>query len=298
MMLFLTSCAKSIATTIPEDDDEWIVASTFAKGWFWDIYGVNANDPQEVVTDMAYIGAHPDWSPDGQWIIYSTSHKASQKTPEIYIVKRDGTNRVEIAQGDEPVWSPQNNQVAYTFGDEIYLLDIECLIEGKSCTPQASVLAVGEYPSWSPDGQKITFERKNSIYVINIDGMELREVSVAPNEGCRQPDWSPTSNKILFWCWGDNEGFYTVNSDGTDMTKIEVGEIGGVVPKWSPSGEKIAFIHYLSISSVGESHSEVYVMNADGSDITRLTFAESGLIFGFSWMPPHMKPETCSAFCQ
>lgn len=297
--LFFTSCAKSIATTILEND-EWIVVSTFARGWFWDIYGVNASNPQDVVSDMAYIGAHPDWSPDGQWVVYSTSHKASQEESEIYIAKNDGTNSIKVAGGDSPVWSPNGNQLAYTFREEIYLLDITCLVSDndKSCDPQASVVTAGQNPSWSPDGQRVTFELKDSIYVVNIDGSEIHEVSTTKSGECSEPDWSLVDDKILFRCWGDNWGFYTVSSDGTDMTKIENGDIGGLSPKWSPSGKKIAFIHYLDINSVHGAHSAVYIMNDDGSDVTRLTLADSGTIFGFSWMPPYTKPETCTAFCQ
>ena len=296
-MLFLNSCAKSITTTTAEDD-EWIVVGTFARWGRWDIYGVNAKDSQDIVPDMAYVGANPDWSPDGQWVMYSTSYKASHETSEIYLAKSDGTNSAKITKGDKPVWSPTGNQIAYTFHEEIYLLDVDCLIDGKSCDPEPSIMTAGQNPDWSPDGRRVVFELKEAIYVMNSDGTEMDEVSIAQNGGCREPDWSPTSEKILFWCWGDNEGLYIVNSDGTDVTKIENGDMGGVSPQWSPSGEKIAFIRYLSISSVEGAHTAVYVMNVDGTDLARLTFGEGEQIFGFSWMPPHMKPETCTAFCQ
>ena len=268
MMLFLTSCSENITTTIPKGD-EWIVVGAFARWGSWDIYGVNANESEDTVLDMAYIGAYPDWSPESQWVVYSTSYKASQETSEIYLVKSDGTNKVKIAKGDKPVWSPNGNQIAYTLRNEIYLLDINCLIDGKSCNLQATFVAAGQNPDWSPDGQRMVFELNDLIYVINSDGANMREISLINDGGCREPDWSPTGNKILFWCWGDSEGFYTINSDGTDMKKIEIGDMGGVAPKWSPSGTKIAFIHYLSINSAEGVHSAVYVMNEDGSDLAR-----------------------------
>jgi Tol biopolymer transport system component len=295
-MLVLTSCTQSVVTTISEED-EWVVVGAFEHDWFWDIYGINVNEHQVMVSEMAYIGAHPDWSPDGQWIAYSTSYKTTQEKSEIYLVKSDGTRRWKLAKGDKPVWSPTGNKIAYTFHDEIYVFNLDCLSDAKTCNAQtASVLAVGQNPDWSPDGQRMVFERDEAIYVINIDGSEMNKLHVSENGRCTEPDWSPIEDKILLGCWGDNSGFYTIQSDGTDMTRI--GDTGGVSPKWSPSGDKIAFIQYLSINSVAGSHTALYVMNADGSNVTRLTFAEGERVFGFSWMPAHRKPKACSLFCE
>ncbi len=219
MMLFLASCAKSVSTTISEDD-EWIVASTFSRGGFWDIYGVNSSNPQDTVADMAFLGAYPSWSHDNQWIVYSTSYKSFQKTSKFYIAKSDGTNKIKVAEGDKPVWSPKDNKIIYTLLDEIYVLDISCFVDHKPCDTQPIAVAAGNNPDWSPDGQRVTFELKDSIYVVNLDGSELHEVSAIKSGECSEPDWSPVDDKILFRCWDHNGGFYTAKSDGTDMTKI------------------------------------------------------------------------------
>ena len=99
-------------------------------------------------------------------------------------------------------------------------------------------------------------------------------------------------------CWGGYQGLYVINSDGTELVKIDNGDLGWASPKWSPSGEKIAFVDYLNISSVEGSTSVVYVMDANGDNLVRLTEHDNYSITWFTWMPPNTKPEICNFFCK
>ncbi len=73
-------------------------------------------------------------------------------------------------------------------------------------------------------------------------------------------------NKIVFSSDrdGDNE-IYTVDTDGTGLTKLTNNTIGDYEPEWSPLGNKIAF------SSNQDGNQEIYIMNDDGTNRVRLT---------------------------
>ncbi len=58
---------------------------------------------------------------------------------------------------------------------------------------------------------------------------------------------------------------YTMNADGSGVTRVTNNAVGDAEPAWSPDGTKIAF------ESCGRHHEEIYTMNADGSAVTRLT---------------------------
>lgn len=58
---------------------------------------------------------------------------------------------------------------------------------------------------------------------------------------------------------------YTMNSNGSEMTRLTTIGYGNFEPVWSPDGSQIAFTH-----DKGE-YAEIYVMNADGSNIRNLT---------------------------
>jgi uncharacterized repeat protein (TIGR01451 family) len=83
-----------------------------------------------------------------------------------------------------------------------------------------------------------------------------------------KPAWAfpGTNGKIAFETnRNDNFEIYTVNPDGTGLTRLTNNAATDIDPIWSPNGQRIAFV------SDRNGNFEIYVMNADGSNQTRLT---------------------------
>lgn len=298
LALFLVSCANpTVKTTV--EDGEWIILKADTEQWSDDTYGVNSQNPHEVVHKTEFVGDAPSWSHDGKWIVYTT---LSSVKSGIYLMKSDGTRKVKISkESASPVWSPNNNQIAYSVQDKIYIVDVNCYFDGRSCDLVPVFVTIGKNPNWSPNGDSIVFDSgglQSQIYIVKLETNEIQTIFALQNGGCGEPNWSPVNNLIVFRCWGDNDyqGFYTIHSDGTNLRKIEIGNMGGVSPKWSPSGDKIAFISYISINSIN-AHSAVYTTDIDGTNLVQLT-GDNQRIVWFSWMPPFTKPESCTTFCQ
>ena len=82
--------------------------------------------------------------------------------------------------------------------------------------------------------------------------------------------WSVTSplwGKIVFHSNRDgNWEIYTMNSDGTNQTRLTFNEVSDGYPAWSTNGRQIVF----HTRRHGEA-SDIYVMDADGNNQRRLT---------------------------
>jgi Tol biopolymer transport system component len=76
------------------------------------------------------------------------------------------------------------------------------------------------------------------------------------------------SDRIVFVSARDgNSEIYTVNVDGTDLTRLTNHSGKDEFPSWSPDGQHIAF------QSDRTGSFQIYVMNADGSNVVQRTFS-------------------------
>jgi Tol biopolymer transport system component len=77
------------------------------------------------------------------------------------------------------------------------------------------------------------------------------------------------------------EDIYTVNADGSGLTRVTRSKALEFDPTWSPDAQAIAYRHETD----GGPTTEIFVMNADGSDRRNLTSSDGVADWGPDWSP-------------
>ncbi|MEJ8844597.1 hypothetical protein WG954_19545 [Lacibacter sp. H375] len=253
-------------------------------------YKLFSRDPQ---FQLIRSGVFPSYSPSGTYLICNDK-TAGIHHNQIMRMNADGTNR-SILFGDSiksalaPVWSPQEDKIAFGFGrffqslqgpaiGDIAIIDsdgshLEVLTDGK-----------GNYgfPSWSPDGKKIVYRgATDSIKGLFIVDVETKKITrLTTNSHDNFPGWSPNGDLIAFTGKRDgNYDIYTIKPDGSALKRLTTDPGNEAHSIWSPDGKWIAFssgrtgfkdesaLHPYNPQPYGE----ICVMRADGSDVRVLT---------------------------
>ena len=248
---------------------------------------------------------NPAFSPDGQTILFTLFHKGYNEGPAgLYRLPLAAASAIRVL--DEPdhdsvnlpgtSWNAATNRIAFAS-------DREDANDIWTTAPDGSNLfRVTRHdgppfflePSFSPDGRWFVFEappeapenkRLGSIFKVRVDGTELIRLTDGPRDRTddRQPNWSPTGQRILFQrraAGSDDWRLYTMAPDGTDIRQVTDGP-ADTDASWSPDG---AWIVYSSDHG-GLPVPSIFVVPAAGGTpirVTRDSIHEDGAP---SWSP-------------
>jgi hypothetical protein len=202
-----------------------------------DLYVINASGGQpRLLKEQA---SEPDFSPDGQWVVYfswAADHLG------LRLIKTDGSSDTELTTIKEhgyPTFSPDGTRISFYHNVDKILHTINR--DGSNLRD----IGRGEYPAWSPAGDQIVYRGcvgggKCGLIVANADGSNPRQITTHANDAA--PRWSPTGGQIAFHSDRDgNWEIYVINSDGSWLRRITTNPTTDIMPVWSPDGLRIAF---------------------------------------------------------
>lgn len=230
-----------------------------------------SGSPQPLAADPGQDD-FPAWSKDGARIAFSSNRGGVDY--EIFVMNADGSNLVQLTNNDTddlaPTWSPDGAQIAFM----PYRGNWEIFVIGVDGTGEMNVSnnpADDNSPVWSPRPG-----------VTAAAGSQGNAPGASPDTNGTPPASSGESlgGRIVFASDREdgNLEIYSMNADGSELTRLTNETAKDTQPVWSPDGTRIAFV------SERDGDRELYVMNADGTGATRLTYAP-GMDGNAAWSP-------------
>jgi WD40 repeat protein len=162
-----------------------------------------------------------------------------------------------------------NGKIAFQFNDAVIgVMNADGTNETTITSPSAGH---DRFPAWSPDGSKIAFSSSRDTCVSNPDVCNSQIYTInADGTNLTRITNDPFNESNPAWSPDGSKiaveaaGITVFNADGTNPTPL-TSDPEDASPAWSPDGTKIAF------SPSRDGNREVYVMNADGTNQTNLT---------------------------
>jgi len=181
------------------------------------IYVVNLNGTGLQQLTSANGSRDPDWSPDGERIVFSrhVGNEIDIGLGGIWVMDANGSNQRRLTEtGFQPAWSPDGESIAFM---------VQQVIPGHS----------GKY----------------SIHVLNLDNGQERQLTW-PTEllySTSGIDWTPDGQWLIA---GLSEHIYIVNVADGSFQWIIPSLFGrcNMYPRVSPDGTTIGYIQYVIIS--------------------------------------------------
>ena len=137
------------------DGKQLCAVSTSERIFIVDADGKNLSQILQV--DGSYCH-QPDWSPDGEWIAFSTDRDGNL---EIYKVRVDGTELTRLTQSpgldSRPRWSPDGRWLTFTSNRDGNSDVFVMRANGDDVQPLTRHTATDDHAAWAPDGKSIAF---------------------------------------------------------------------------------------------------------------------------------------------
>ena len=253
---------------------------------------------------------NPAWSPDNRSLLFTGFREGyNLGSADLFVFDTASDNlRVLVSDGSENVnlpgssWNPFVRKIVFSSSrpphDEIYLINGDGS-PGDEVRITGRTGRVAYEPSLSPDGQWIVFEshivdvEENGIIVkYRVDGTVPYQDLTSPAEDCRQPNWSPSGDKILYQKFSARQwDIWTMNIDGTDHKQVTGGLGDKTDASTSPDGRWIVY----SSDENGLEYANLFIIPLSGGNPLRLT-QHAGYDGAPSWSPDGKRIafESCS----
>ena len=187
---------------------------------------------------------------------------------KMYVMNKDGSEQNEIKDFtvccEQPVISNNNKKVSFVHNTEKWVYELYIVnTDGTGLNLIDSGKSYCGAPRWSQDDSKIVYIKNLNDTICGIFLYDLINKSITQltdSNVCGIPSFSPDGKTITYY---ENGNICLMKLDGSNK-KILLRHAGSY--KWSPKGDKIAYLSTGEINS-----SQIFVAMSDGTNTKQLT---------------------------
>ena len=240
----------------------------------------------KLVIDLTGSLQNPAFSPDGNSIVFTRFRDGynmgpsdlftyNLQTKELLVLVSDGNSNVNLPGS---VWNGSTGLITFSSErethDEIYTI-VSSGTTGNEVQVTSRNDKQSYEPSFSPDGQWIVFE---SHEIDTEDGGVITKYALDGSSGyieltdssidARQPNWSPSANKILYQSINNSQwDLWIMDTNGSNKTKVTNFAGNKTDAVFSPDGQSIIF----SMENDDTVLANLYKISITDQTLTRLT---------------------------
>jgi Tol biopolymer transport system component len=246
-------------------DSKTVVYSMAGSLW---LQKIDSQTTEQLTAGPGY-DYQPDWSSDGKWIVYA---KYDKSAIELWVLDLESKQSHALtSQGAvnlEPRFSPDSKRIAFvstSYNGRFHIfagrfergawVDVQRMSgENRSPLPRYYYSAFDHEisPAWSTDGSELLFvSNRGHIYGTGgfwrmkaEPGADAREIHYEETAWKARPSFSPDGKRIVYGSYVGQawHQLWVMPSQGGDAFPLSYGDFDNINPRWSPDGEKIAFI--------------------------------------------------------
>ena len=221
------------------------------------------------LTDGPGYDYQPDWSPDGNSVVYVRYQKDAM---ELWLLDLASGKSRQLTGGGavnlEPRWSPdgkklvwvstQYNKRFHVFSADVADGALKNVVrltgETKSSLPRYyySAYDMEINPVWTRDGRAILFisnrghiHGTGGFWLMKAEpGAEAREIHYEETNWKARPDFSPDGSRMVYSSYLGRQwhNLWVMPAKGGDAFPLTYGDWDETNVRWSPDGKKLAFV--------------------------------------------------------